>query len=95
MILFIIITYTQFKNSESLGWLVPILIGIFIFYTKYNPEPFADFKAFQNINIDGKENPEPINLNTYAEKRDDLKKDVLKKMEEYLHEIKKKRNNLE
>lgn len=94
LILFIIITYTQFKNSESLGYLVPILIGIFIFYTKYNPEPFADFKAFQTINIDGKENPEPINLNTYAEKRDELKKDVLKKMEEYLHEIKKKRNNL-
>ena len=94
LILFIIITYTQFKNSESVGWLVPILIGIFIFYTKYISEPFADFKAFQNINIDGSEKPQPIDLNTYAEKRDELKKDVLKKMDEYIKEIKQKRNNL-
>jgi len=94
LILFIIITYTQFKNSESVGWLVPILIGIFIFYTIYSPEPFADFKAFQNINIDGKEKPEPISLNTYAEKRNELKIDVLQKMEAYIKEVKQKRNNL-
>jgi hypothetical protein len=94
LILFIIITYTQFKHTESLAWLFPILIGIFIFYTKYNPEPFADFKAFQNINIDGKENSEPINLNMYAEKRDELKKDILQKMDEYIKEVKQKRSNL-
>ena len=94
LILFIIITYTQFKNSESVGWLVPILIGIFIFYTKYISEPFADFKAFQNINIDGSEKPQPIDLNTYAEKRNELKIDVLQKMEAYIKEVKQKRNNL-
>jgi len=92
LILFVIITYTQFKNSESIFWLVVILIGIFIFYTKYNLEPFADFKAFQNIKIEGKELP--IDLNTYSEKRDELKKDVLEKMNQYVKEVKQKRNNL-
>jgi hypothetical protein len=72
---------------------VPILFAIFIFYTKYNPEPFADFKAFQNIKIEGKELP--IDLNTYSEKRDELKKDVLEKMNQYVREVEEKRNNLE
>lgn len=88
LILFIIITYTQFKNSESIFWLVIILISLYIFYSKYNPEPFADFKAFKNISILGED------LNTYAEKRDELKKDVLEKMDTYLKEVNKKRDNL-
>jgi len=94
LIVFIIVTYTQFKNTESIFWLIPILIGIFIFYIRYNPEPFADFKAFKNIRILGEENTEPINLNTYAEKRDELKKDVLEKMDTYIKEVSKKRDNL-
>ena len=88
LIVFIIVTYTQFKNTESIFWLIPILIGIFIFYIKYNPEPFADFKAFKNISILGED------LNTYAEKRDELKKDVLEKMDTYIKEVSKKRDNL-
>ena len=88
LILFIIIAYTQFKNSESIFWLVIILIGLYIFYSKHNPEPFADFKAFKNISILGED------LNTYAKKRDELKKDVLEKMDTYLKEVNKKRDNL-
>jgi len=91
LILFIIIVYTQFKNSESIGWFIPILIGIIYFYVKKISEPFADFKAFQNINIDGIEKPEPIDLNTYAKKRDELKKDVLDKMRQYVKTVKKKK----
>jgi len=85
LIVFIIVTYTQFKNSESIFWLVIILIGLYIFYSKHNPEPFADFKAFKNISILGED------LNTYAEKRDELKKDVLEKMDTYIKEVSKKK----
>jgi hypothetical protein len=68
---------------------IVILIGIFWVYGKYNLEPFADFKAFQNVKIEGKDTP--IDLNTYAEKRDELKKDVLDKMSQYVKDVKKKK----
>ena len=68
------------------------MIGIYIFYGKYISEPFADFKAFQNIKIEGQESP-PIDLNTYALKRDELKKDVLDKMDKYLKDIKQKKED--
>ena len=88
-ILFIIIAYTTFKSSDNWFMSVVILIGIYIFYGKYISEPFADFKAFQNVKIEGKDTP--IDLNTYAEKRDELKKDVLDKMDKYLKEVKQKK----
>ena len=94
LILFVIIAYTTFKNSDNWFMSIIILIVIFRIYGKNALEPFADFKAFQNINIQGDENPEPIDLNTYSKKRDELKKDVLQKMDEYIKEVKKKRNNL-
>ena len=94
LILFVIIAYTTFKNSDSWFMSIIILIVIFQIYGKYTLEPFADFKAFQNINIEGVDNPEPIDLNTYAKKRDELKKDVLQKMDNYIQEVKQKRNNL-
>jgi len=85
LIIFIIILYSSFKNSNSLFISIIILIVLFIFYGKYISEPFADFKAFENIQI----NEEKIkDLNTYAEKRDELKKDVLDKMEKYIKEVK-------
>jgi hypothetical protein len=90
LIIFIIIVYTSFKNSDSWFMSIVILITIFWVYGKYNLEPFADFKAFQNIKIEGKDTP--IDLNTYAEKRDELKKDVLEKMKLYIKEVDKKRN---
>lgn len=93
LILFIIIAYTTFKNSDNWFMSVVILITILWVYGKYNLEPFADFKAFQNINIDEKKGLEPIDLNTYAEKRDKLKKDVLQKMQEYIIEVKQKKIN--
>ena len=89
LILFIIIAYTSFKNSDSWFMSIVILIAIFWVYGKYNLEPFADFKAFQNVKIEGKDMP--INLNTYAEKRDELKKDVLDKMSQYVKDVKKKK----
>ena len=85
LILFIIIAYTSFKNSDSWFMSIVILIVIFWVYGKYNLEPFADFKAFQNVKIEGKDTP--IDLNTYAEKRDELKKDVLEKMKLYIKEV--------
>jgi hypothetical protein len=85
LIIFIIIFYSSFKSSNSWFISIIILIGLFIFYGKYISEPFADFKAFENIQI----NEEKIkDLNTYAEKRDELKKDVLDKMEKYIKEVK-------
>ena len=90
LILFIIIVYTSFKSSDSWFWSIVVLITIYWVYGKYNLEPFADFKAFQNVKIEGKDTP--IDLNTYAEKRDELKKDVLDKMEKYLKDIKEKKN---
>ena len=88
LIIFIIILYSSFKNSNNWAISIIILIGLFIFYGKYISEPFADFKAFENIQI----NEEKIkDLNTYAEKRDELKKDVLKKMDEYSEEVKRKK----
>jgi hypothetical protein len=92
IIIFIIIAYTTFKNSDSWFISIVILIVIFRIYGKYTLEPFADFKAFQNINIEGKESP--IDLNTYAEKRDELKKDVLEKMDDYIKNVNRKKNNL-
>jgi hypothetical protein len=89
LILFIIIAYTTFKNSDSWFMSIVILIGIFWVYGKYNLEPFADFKAFQNVKIEGKDTP--IDLNTYAEKRNELKKDVLDKMSQYVKDVKKKK----
>jgi len=90
LILFIIIVYTSFKSSDSWFWSIVVLITIYWVYGKYNIEPFADFKAFQNVKIEGKDTP--IDLNTYAEKRDELKKDVLDKMEKYLKDVKEKKN---
>jgi len=90
LILFVIIAYTSFKKSDNWFISIVILIGIYIFYGKYISEPFADFKAFQNIKIEGQESP-PIDLNTYALKRDELKKDVLDKMDKYLKDIKQKK----
>ena len=93
LILFIIISYTTFKNSDNWGvsmtFSVIILIVIYWVYGKYSPEPFADFKAFQNVKIDGEESP--IDLNTYAEKRDELKEDVLKKVSAYFKDVKQKK----
>ena len=89
LILFIIIAYTSFKNSDSWFMSIVILIAIYWVYGKYNLEPFADFKAFQNVKIEGKDTP--IDLNTYAEKRDELKKDVLDKMSQYVKDVKKKK----
>jgi hypothetical protein len=87
-IILIIILYSSFKNSNN--WIISIiiLIGLFIFYGKYISEPFADFKAFENIEIDGEKIKD---LNTYADKRNELKKDVLKKMDEYSEEVKRKK----
>lgn len=89
LILFIIIAYTSFKNSDNWFMSIVILIAIYWVYGKYNLEPFADFKAFQNVKIEGKDTP--IDLNTYAEKRDELKKDVLDKMSQYVKDVKKKK----
>ena len=89
LILFIIIAYTSFKNSDSWFMSIVILIAIYWVYGKYNLEPFADFKAFQNVKIEGKDTP--IDLNTYAEKRDELKKDVLDKMSQYIKNVKQKK----
>jgi len=89
LIIFVIIVYTSFKNSDSWIMSIIILIGIFWVYGKYNLEPFADFKAFQNVKIEGKDTP--IDLNTYAEKRDELKKDVLDKMSQYVKDVNKKK----
>ena len=88
IIIFIIITYSSFKNSNN--WIISIiiLIVLFIFYGKNISEPFADFKAFENIEIDGEKIKD---LNTYADKRNELKKDVLKKMDEYSEEVKRKK----
>lgn len=91
LILFIIIIYSTFKSSDSWFVSIIVLIVIFFIYGKYALEPFADFKAFQNIKIEGEESP--IDLNTYAEKRNELKKDVLQKMDEYIKEVNKKKNN--
>ena len=88
LIIFIIILYSSFKNSNSWFISIIILIGLFIFYGKYISEPFADFKAFENIEINGEKIKD---LNTYADKRNELKKDVLKKMEEYSEEVKRKK----
>jgi len=80
LILFIIIFYSLFKNS--LNWFVStiILIGLFVFYSKYISEPYADFKSFLNI----KATDENIkNLNEYAEMRDRLKENVLNLMKEH------------
>ena len=88
LIIFIIIFYSLFKNSNNWGVSIIILIGLFIFYGKYISEPFADFKAFENIEIDGEKIKD---LNTYADKRNELKKDVLKKMDEYSEEVKRKK----
>jgi hypothetical protein len=93
LILFIIILYATFKNSDN--WIasivtsIIILIVMFFIYGKYSLEPFADFKAFENIKIEGEESP--INLNTYAEKRDELKKDVLDKMSQYIKNVNQKK----
>ena len=91
LILFIIIIYSTFKSSDSWFVSIIVLIVIFFIYGKYALEPFADFKAFQNIKIEGEESP--IDLNKYAEKRNELKKDVLQKMDEYIKEVNKKKNN--
>lgn len=88
LILFVIIAYTSFKDSNNLFMSIIILIVIFFIYGKCTLEPFADFKAFQNVNIEGEESP--IDLNTYAEKRDELKKDILQKMDMYIKEVKNK-----
>ena len=90
LILFIIIVYTSFKNSDSWFMSIVILLTIFWVYGNYNLEPFADFKAFQNVKIEGKDTP--IDLNTYAEKRDELKKDVLDKMSQYVKNVKQKKD---
>jgi hypothetical protein len=90
LIIFIIIVYSSFKNSNNWFMSIVILIGLYIFYGKNISEPFADFKAFENIEIDGEKIKD---LNTYADKRDELKKDVLNKMDEYIKEVKQKKAN--
>jgi hypothetical protein len=69
-----------------------ILIILYWIYSKCTIEPFADFKAFQNINIEGEASP--IDLNTYAEKRDELKKDILDKMSQYIKNVNQKKRNI-
>lgn len=90
LILFIIIAYTSFKTTDSWFWSIVILIVIYWVYGKNNLEPFADFKAFQNVKIEGEESP--IDLNTYAEKRNELKKDVLDKMSQYVKNVNRKKD---
>jgi hypothetical protein len=81
LIIFVIISYSLFKNS--LNWFVStiIFIGLFIFYSKYISEPYADFKSFLNIKVKEEENIK--DLNEYAEMRDKLKENVLSLMKEH------------
>jgi len=80
LILFIIIFYSSYRSSTSWFTSIIILIAIFVFYSKYISEPYADFKSFLNIKaID--ENIK--DLNEYAEMRDRLKENVLNLMKEH------------
>ncbi len=68
-------------NTSELKDFVKHIVGNNRYLQENGKNPVA-------INIEGEASP--INLNTYAEKRDELKKDILQKMDMYIKEVKNK-----